>query len=186
MSVVSSGKDPKLKIEISQIPDEGLIVEREDSPSLYELKEAGLIASENVRLQGRVQKNRKGAYLDARVSTVLELECGRCLRPYPFQVQSELRIFFVPKPEYSEANEVELTSEDLDTYFHDGKEIDILCPVRDQIVMAIPIQPLCSPDCPGLCPVCGKDLRKKKCGCKPEKEIDPRLSVLKNLIKRKE
>ncbi|MBI5184498.1 MAG: DUF177 domain-containing protein [Nitrospinae bacterium] len=183
---MSSGKDPKLKVEISRIPDEGLVLEREDSPSLYELKEAGLIPSENVRLQGMVQKIREGAYLAARVSTALELECGRCLRPYPFQVQSDLRVFFVPESESSEDHEVELTSEDLDTYFHDGKEIDIMAPVRDQIVMAVPIQPLCSPDCPGLCPVCGKDLRKKQCGCKPEEDIDPRLSVLKNLIKRKE
>lgn len=186
MSIVSSGKDSKLKVEISQIPDEGLVLEREDSPSLYELKEAGLSSPGNVHLQGRVQKTRIGAYLDARVSTVLELECGRCLRPYPFQVQSDLRVFFVPESESLEAHEVELTSEDMDTYFHDGKEIDIMAPVRDQIVMAVPIQPLCSPDCPGLCPVCGKDLRKKQCACRLEEEIDPRLSVLKNLIKRKE
>lgn len=181
-----SSKDSKLRIEISRIPEEGLILKREDAPSSYGLKEAGLTPSENVCLQGKIQKNPKGAFLEGRVSTVLELECGRCLRSFPFRVQSDLRIFFLPKHKASEEHERELAAEDLDTYYYDGVEIELIDPVRDQIVVAIPIQPLCSQDCPGLCPVCGKDLRENKCSCKPDEEVDPRLSVLKNLLNRKE
>lgn len=177
-----SSKDFGLSIEISRIPEEGLLLKREDAPSSYGLEEAGLSPSENVCLQGKIKKTPKGAFLEGRVSTVLELECGRCLCRFSFHVQSELRIFFLPEYKASQEHERELVFEDLDTYYYEGTEIDIVDPVRDQIVVAIPMQPLCSPDCPGLCPTCGKNLRENKCSCQPDVEVDHRLSVLKNLL----
>ena len=51
--------------------------------------------------------------------------------------------------------------------------------LREAVILEIPTKILCSEDCPGLCPICGKTLKSGDCGC-PKKEIDPRLAVLAN------
>ena len=56
--------------------------------------------------------------------------------------------------------------------------------LREQFYLALPMQPLCRPDCQGLCPSCGIDRNVDTCQCKTE-WIDPRLSVLKTLVTRK-
>ena len=53
--------------------------------------------------------------------------------------------------------------------------------LREDILLDLPSKYLCSPDCKGLCPKCGKNLNEGDCGC-DRKEIDPRLEVLKSLL----
>lgn len=59
-------------------------------------------------------------------------------------------------------------------------ELDVASLLWEQFLLALPVKPLCSEDCPGLCPKCGKALRDGPCGCDAE-EGDPRFAVLKNL-----
>jgi len=71
-----------------------------------------------------------------------------------------------------------------DNYFvadpsSDSFQIDDL--VRETIILALPLKPLCSEDCKGLCPVCGTDLNKSQCNC-IKKETDPRWEKLKGLL----
>lgn len=177
----------KLEIDISQIPDEGLILEREDNPSLYEFKEKGFSVADRVSLRCRIMKTPKGAFVEGHVSTVLKLDCGRCLLSFSKKIRSKISANFSPNPEeVSECHEVELSPEDLDTYYYEDNKIDLRGPVRDCVVLSIPIKLLCKSDCKGLCPVCGGNLNNYQCDCEIEKDIDPRLSVLKNLIKEKE
>ena len=56
--------------------------------------------------------------------------------------------------------------------------------LREQFYLALPMQPLCRPDCQGLCPVCGVDRNLERCECQTE-WVDPRLSGLKALVNRK-
>jgi uncharacterized protein len=44
-------------------------------------------------------------------------------------------------------------------------QIDLAPMVREEVLLAIPDAPLCRPDCPGLCPLCGADLAEGPCGC---------------------
>jgi len=53
--------------------------------------------------------------------------------------------------------------------------------LREDILLDLPSKYLCSPDCRGLCPKCGKNLNEGDCGC-DRREIDPRLEVLKSLL----
>jgi uncharacterized protein len=55
--------------------------------------------------------------------------------------------------------------------------------VREQCYLAIPMKPLCRPDCQGLCPVCGTNLNIERCQCNPQWQ-DPRLAVLQTLVPR--
>ena len=62
----------------------------------------------------------------------------------------------------------------------DHHELDLEPVIRDAISLAEPIAPLCRPDCPGLCRVCGQDLATAPGHAHPD-EVDPRLAALADL-----
>ena len=59
--------------------------------------------------------------------------------------------------------------------------LDLTPMVREVLLIDMPIQPTCKPDCAGLCPICGENRNEVECS-HPEAEIDPRMAVLKTLI----
>ena len=58
--------------------------------------------------------------------------------------------------------------------------LDVSALVWEEFSLALPVKPLCSSDCRGVCPVCGKNLNEGPCGCSSD-EGDPRLAALRNL-----
>ena len=54
--------------------------------------------------------------------------------------------------------------------------------VLEELALALPPLDLCSPDCPGLCPFCGKPLKNGDCGCREEKKLNPKLAILQKLL----
>ncbi len=80
--------------------------------------------------------------------------------------------------------EVELHEEDLNTAYYRDHVLDLGDMLREQFYLALPMRPLCRPDCQGLCPQCGADRNVEACQCQSE-WVDPRLSVLKALVTRK-
>ncbi|MBN1225748.1 MAG: DUF177 domain-containing protein, partial [Deltaproteobacteria bacterium] len=80
--------------------------------------------------------------------------------------------------------EIELEREDLDIGFYKEGIIDLTEVVREQILLAVPMIPICKEDCKGLCPYCGQNLNQCKCVC-AGKTIDPRWSKLQNLVSKK-
>jgi len=59
--------------------------------------------------------------------------------------------------------------------------LDLTPLLREQAWVALPMKPLCRPDCKGLCPQCGANLNLESCTCESVK-IDPRLALLKDLL----
>lgn len=103
----------------------------------------------------------------------LELSCSRCLKRFIYY-------FKVPvEEEYSPAQEG--GNEELQTFT--GDFIDLTPAVINSILLALPMKAVCGEGCQGLCPVCGANLNEDRCGCAAE-DIDPRLSVLKELLKK--
>jgi uncharacterized protein len=66
-------------------------------------------------------------------------------------------------------------------FWEEDNYVEVTREVEEVIFINLPMKPLCSPDCRGLCPVCGANRNKEKCFC--EEAIDPRLAVLKNWAK---
>jgi uncharacterized protein len=92
-------------------------------------------------------------------------ECRRCLGPVTGSVEVLVEEVFVREPEEGEAYPIE------------GDHIDLEPLARESIVLALPLAPLCRPDCRGLCPTCGADLNAGDCSCETE-PIDVRWSAL--------
>jgi uncharacterized protein len=76
--------------------------------------------------------------------------------------------------------EKELTAADLDFEYYEGEVIDLDEVIFEQVVLQVPMKPLCSESCRGLCPHCGVNLNKTTCNCQNE-VIDERLAVLKRI-----
>lgn len=118
-----------------------------------------------------------------RVDTRLALECSRCLEPFDVPVSSAFELRYVPQDENTGDGEREIAEDDLTTAFYRDNTLDLGELMREQIQLALPMKPLCSEDCKGLCAVCGANLNTTTCGCAPTWE-DPRLATLKSLLRR--
>jgi uncharacterized protein len=120
--------------------------------------------------------------LEGRVTSTLELPCGRCLEAYPLAVDAAFDLRYQPRSTNTGEGEQSVEEDDLTTAFYDNEEIDLGQLVREQFYLALPMKPLCRDECKGLCPQCGTNLNRGTCGCSPEWQ-DPRLAVLRTLNK---
>lgn len=129
---------------------------------------------ENFKGIAKLSKTSHGIVVVGAFEAVTELQCVRCLEIYKQKVTAQF---------------TELYAFTLDTVTESGLLvpesgiIDLTEIIREEMILSIPISPLCSPDCKGLCPVCGGNLNKVKCDHKIE-TIDPRMSVLKDLLEK--
>jgi uncharacterized protein len=120
----------------------------------------------------RITRIAQGLLVQVKAQADLQAECVRCLTGF----SQALSVDFT---ELYAFNHKSVTESGL-IVPEDG-HIDLTPLLREYLLLDIPIKPLCSPDCKGLCPVCGENLNEIDCGHTQE-EIDPRLSGLKSLL----
>ena len=105
-------------------------------------------------------------------------ECARCLAPVSGVFSLDFERTVAPEGMLSE----EQIEDNVDEYvILNGNELDIDEQLREELYLSFPQKLLCDENCEGLCPKCGKPRREGPCGCS-EREIDPRLAVLKNFF----
>ncbi|QIK62157.1 DUF177 domain-containing protein [Leucobacter viscericola] len=116
-------------------------------------------------LDVRLESVHEGILASTKVQTTMSAECGRCLKNFttPFQVEFQELFAYTP----TEAEE----------YGVHGDHVDLEPPLRDAVVLALPFQPVCRPDCPGLDPESG-ELREAEAVVVPNVDIDPRWAAL--------
>ena len=117
----------------------------------------------------------EGVYVSGVVRASAEGECGRCLREIDQSYDFPIAELFA----YPESTTEETTDED-EIGRMQGDLIDLEPAVRDAVVLALPTNPLCRKDCPGLCPDCGVHLDELPADHSHEPD-DPRWAALRNL-----
>jgi uncharacterized protein len=133
-----------------------------------------------VTLTFDITKDKALFRLVGRVQTTLELPCGRCLESFTLPVDQAFDLRYQPHTVNTGEGERELEEDDLTTAFYEHDQIDLDHLMREQFNLALPMKPLCSDGCHGLCPDCGTNLNRETCACTREWE-DPRLAVLREL-----
>jgi len=126
-------------------------------------------------VEGTVQVTRMPQGLLFRVhlrATTPEV-CVRCLKP----IRQEVVAAFEELYAFSEKN---MTESGL--LYPSSGIVDLSPLIREAMILAIPFRPLCSPDCKGLCPVCGADLNVEDCGHQ-KAPTDPRWAALQDVLK---
>lgn len=118
----------------------------------------------------------------ARLSGEVQVECSRCLTRFSLPMEVSFEEFFREGRTEALASEAEEEAEDRSITLYEGDEIDLTDPLRDNVLLELPMKPLCRVDCKGLCPHCGTNLNESTCACTTTDAIDPRLSRLKDLL----
>lgn len=135
-------------------------------------------------VQGEVKFSRTGRGILARghVDTSLAEACSRCLNPVLTAVSVEIDQEALPSIDIDSGKPVNLDDEPDAIHLDDHHELDLAPTVREAILLAEPIAPLCRPDCKGLCLICGEDLNLAPDHPQHDDDIDPRLAGLAELL----
>ncbi|MEA3544802.1 MAG: DUF177 domain-containing protein [Thermodesulfobacteriota bacterium] len=161
-----------MRLELKDIKGEGL--EQGYSCSLSEFPDLSAIAegggpkfSEPLVFKLRLQRTGTFVEVDGCLDAVVTLKCGRCLQGFELPLSELFTLTFVPcLPGDNETEEeVELETGDLGLITYADEVLELQDPLQEQLLMAVPISPVCQSSCKGLCPECGTDLNVMRCGC---------------------
>ncbi len=172
-----------LQIAIDDIGPEGLDLDEVLSPT--QLADAlgdtrVLKPAHEGRLTVRLQKFDDTVQVEGRIRVAFETQCSRCLAPTPVAIDTPLRVTMVPVgKEPDPGSEGEMDPEAMGVAAYENQEIDLAALLRDEVFLELPMNPLCSETCAGLCSTCGKDLNQGPCDCKPQ--ADDRWQALKHI-----
>jgi uncharacterized protein len=123
----------------------------------------------------RLESVTEGVLVSARVTAELTGECGRCLA----EISQPLDVTFQELYAYQNSTTDETADED-EVGRMQGDLIDLEPALRDAVVLALPTNPLCRPDCRGLCPECGTPWDELPAN-HSHQQLDPRWAALKKL-----
>ena len=142
----------------------------------------GIEFCDNAQVTGEITDDAGYMRLHARVHVDYNSHCDRCLEP----VSGSFDLDF----DRTVAAEGVLTEEQIEENVDefvivDKGMLDIDEQIAEALLLEFPKKILCDESCPGLCPKCGKNLKYGKCSCL-EKEQDPRLAVLAQLLDKKD
>lgn len=146
-----------MKIKVSEIPDEGLEIDTR----------AGLLldGSETpAELKFRIYRKGPEVFVSGEVRAKVELACGRCLNRFDRELSVPVDITYRPVEELKEESR-ELETGELETGFYRDDELDLETVASEQVLLNIPMKPLCDDACRGICPKCGANLNEGACAC---------------------
>jgi uncharacterized protein len=149
------------------------------SPDQVDIEETNVRLTGDLRACGTVVKRSAQVDVSGLIEGPAEVDCTRCLKPIEQNLAIEFAVSFVTPDDFAADKEREVAAEDLATDVLDSESLNIKDVVREQILLELPEQVFCKPDCKGLCPQCGADRNLIDCKC-DEREIDPRWAALKD------
>jgi uncharacterized protein len=118
-------------------------------------------------------RTNRGILAEGQLHSQVQLECARCLTAFSQPIDSHLEAQFgVPPIKPHEGLTFPIGVNGI---------LDLREALREQILLDLPMRPLCRPDCRGLCIECGKNLNEGPCDCVQD-SVDPRLVRLKELL----
>ncbi len=134
-----------------------------------------------VRGECSLMRTGHGILTDCRFETALAQECARCLEPATSVVAGRLQEEFLPTVDVRTGAPLPATPEADAFPIGDDHVLDLGEAIRQHVLMAAPLQPLCRPDCQGLCVGCGRNRNEAACDCAPTGEESP-FYALKQLL----
>lgn len=185
-----------LTLHVSEIPVEGVTIDCDVGAERLGLAPGDAEARGSLGVHADVLVAGQDVSVTGVVSGRFVRQCVRCLRAFedpcevPFSVDYRCRRSPGRRPPRpggavdaeppEEATDAALENE---SYSYTGDELDLGPMLREQVILANPMQPLCRVDCLGLCPVCGEDRNVVHCGCPEERGPSP-FAVLRDLMRK--
>jgi uncharacterized protein len=158
-----------------------LRVQNDFSEKQLQIRNSLASLEDRAHSQLRVGLSGERVSIDGTLKADLTVTCCRCAKGFPQSVDKTFSVEYWPDPDVNrEGDELELSYDDLSIGFYRDDQIDLSALVTEQILLEIPMKPLCREVCLGLCDQCGKDLNEGRCEC-DKSSVDPRLEVLAQL-----
>jgi uncharacterized protein len=145
------------------------------APADLGVEMVGVPEGTDIELDFRLEAVMEGVLISGTAHASLSGECARCLDPVTLPIEVDFQELFV----YSDTRSGE-SAED-DEFRLEGDLIDLEPVVRDAMVLALPLSPLCRDDCPGLCSECGVRLADAEPDHHHE-AVDPRWAALQGML----
>lgn len=181
-----------MQVTVDQIRPEGLTLDAPiPEPLLAEALEGerstGFHPEGATPLHATFQKVGSGVLLQGRFEVSVSCPCKRCLAEVALTVPVAFQLELVPEAQAKrgdgedEDEQAEqggsFDFDEAEVEPFDGRTIQLDPILREQVLLALPMDATCREDCKGLCGVCGKNLNEGPCGCRTE-HVDPRLAAL--------
>jgi uncharacterized protein len=184
-------------VSVDQIREGGLSLDQRLSETflthtLADVKDTGFRPVGGAELHVTLRKTGGGVLVQGATEVAVHTPCKRCLADVPLWVPVAFTLNLIPTSRRAAHNGLtggddehaeragSFDLDQVDEEVFDGKTIDLDPIVREQVLLALPMQAVCREDCQGLCGMCGQNLNEGSCDCASER-VDPRLASLKNI-----
>ncbi len=118
--------------------------------------------------------------IQGRFTVEMTAQCDRCLGRARFPLDQSFDLFYRPMTEIAREEEIAIDEGEAEIGFYEGGGIELEDILREQVLLALPMQRVCSDACKGICPVCGRNRNETACDCRVENS-DDRWGALRNL-----
>ena len=133
-----------------------------------------------VRSEIRLTRTDRGILARTMLHTEVEVTCSRCLSQFICPLTLSFEEEFFPTIDVTTGMPLPVPDEPGCFSIDEHHILDLTEAIRQYVLLAIPMKPLCKDDCAGLCPNCGHNLNEGICSCSPQE--DPRWAKLKELL----
>ncbi|HJZ96796.1 MAG TPA: DUF177 domain-containing protein [Candidatus Solibacter sp.] len=127
-----------------------------------------------------VEESEAQIRIQGKYSVEMTAQCDRCLGRARFPLDASFDLFYRPASDIAREEEVEIDEGDTEIGFYEGAGLELGDVLREQVVLALPMQRVCSDACKGICPVCGRNRNENECDCHVH-PADDRWGALRNL-----
>jgi uncharacterized protein len=164
-----------IKLDISSLPEGHSHQDIEASADGLDLALDGGCPSSPVTVSLDITRSGDEIYITGRARVDVLLQCGRCLEQYSSTLESPVEVMAALGDRVAGDQD-----DSLIRLPAGAKCLDLTDVVRSELLVRLPLKPLCRDDCRGLCPKCGTNLNVDACSCREEKS-DSRWDALKHL-----
>lgn len=174
----------KVRIRLEDIPEYGLELELSDAslgafcPSAAIMPKEDIVVSHDISGRLHLTRDEDKILVTGSVQSVVCLPCSRCLVKHEIKLTTDVDLSLKVTKAESIEDEAQLEDNEIPVR---GPEIELSDIIFQEILLDIPMKPLCRDDCPGICPGCGFATGSEQCTCDSGKQIDPRWLELRKI-----
>ena len=154
-----------MEIELRGLKEGINRLRRSISPESLDLEGSDLRCTSVIQADLTLTKNEPIYSIKGSLSGSVRLLCARCLTEFEIELSAPLERIVHRKDKLALAGGA---SDEITFIAPEAISVDLSDEVREALLLALPIKPLCSEDCLGLCPSCGKNLNEGECTCLQE------------------
>lgn len=120
----------------------------------------------------RFQKTNQGILAAGDFAATVRLQCVRCLDDFEQTLQIPFSELYLPTVDLATGRPIPDAAKDDESFSIDlHHHLDLTEMLRQQIILALPAQPLCRNDCLGICAVCGGNRNERACDCETQQNL---------------